>query len=642
MRRLDPIGLLLGAAALPCLLLILLALVRSERALEFAGVRLDASDLRGAMFGVALVAAVASLRFRVPLREWLVGLAAGGPGGASNRGTAAMVLALTAAGFALRIAEIHEYGLSSDESQFVWFAAAENLSDLWRYESTTSPHPPMMFLMLHAIQEFTREIVWLRLPSVLAGTLTIWLAWRFGRELMGPAEGLVLAWLVAFSPSLVELSRVARNYAPGFAFMLLAVLLLARFLRREDWRALAAFGVVSAFAFSWHYVFVGVFGALGLVLGAVLLWRRSPFASWRRAALLNLPLAVVAGSLYWFHLSQLPYLELHLGAYEAMLSIDPAQFARPLFELCQLLGPPRLAGLLLALAVSGGVVLWLRGRRLALLFLVAPLALAYLLSAAGRLPLGGTRHSSYLFPFLFGLVAATVPELLDGCHRLARRFGARAADVGLQARAIVGALVVVVGLASFAAQSLLDHTTPKPQYTPGALAEFLPVAGLSQYGRELIQHYRQRDVERAFEIIDERATDRDAVLFGKVNVFALLLHFELRPVLSPTARQEQRRDIRWITAPGPRRMRREGIRFYFSPAIVFTTPQHLRLGLDQISDVFKLRKIERVWVMLSGWDAHLPRWLEVDYPWIQFDRDLLHESNGRLFVIDADELRKVR
>lgn len=66
-----------------------------------------------------------------------------------------------------------------------------------------------------------------RAPSVVAGTLAIPAAYLLGARLFGPVAGLLAAFLVAFSPDAVAMSRFVRMYAPTQTLVILGAWALA-------------------------------------------------------------------------------------------------------------------------------------------------------------------------------------------------------------------------------------------------------------------------------------------------------------------------------------------------------------------------------------------------------------------------------
>lgn len=78
--------------------------------------------------------------------------------------------------------------------------------------------------------------IWVRLLSVLAGVVAVWLTYLVGREIFSRQAGLWGAAFAAFSPLLVWYSREATMYSLLVALSLLSFYLLARSARRGGWK----------------------------------------------------------------------------------------------------------------------------------------------------------------------------------------------------------------------------------------------------------------------------------------------------------------------------------------------------------------------------------------------------------------------
>lgn len=578
--------------------------------------------------------------YRRELRAWLGHLATGEFDGRDRRAGRVFLAVLIVSGFALRIARIQEYAFSPDEAQFVYFGSADTLEKVWQFVVKHSPHPPANFAMLHYLLEVSWHPLWLRLPSVLGGTFLIWLSHRFGQTLFGPAAGMAMAVLVTFSPALLELSRVCRNYAPGFVFLLLSIHLLVRHLQTDRGRPLAAFAVVAPLAAVWHYVFVVAFLALDLVVAAELLLRRRPWRAWLAVILAHLPFVAVAGFLYLAHISQMTdYLvEFHQTHYAPLLSA--VELAGPFQQVWHYLELSPFAEIFVPLSLLGAFCLLVNGERLAFLVCAVPLAVAYGASWAGQVPLGGSRHSAYLFPFLFGLVASQVPEILSGYRRTAsslRRHLARvvprraapppgagaARGAPLAAPALGAAAVAVLG-AAFAGASLLDYGAEKI-WNP-----FDPDAAR----RELPTWYRLEDVERGFALLEERVGENDLVVLEFQGAVAMRLHYRLRP--------SRVRLKRWEKLTGPIvSYTQNGVTYYVPDGEFISTPGSLAKAVERVLSARHLSDPERVWTIQGGWEFPLAGQLRTHFPEIPFDEEVERDSRGLVFAIEMESLRAV-
>jgi mannosyltransferase len=114
--------------------------------------------------------------------------------------------------------------------------------------------PPLWYVLTWGFSRLfgTGEVA-LRLPSALAGTATVAVAWGIGRELAGRRAAVATAALVAVNPLLVWYSQEARAYG---LFVFLAALSMWCFLRAEEAPTagrLAAFAASGAAALTTHY-----------------------------------------------------------------------------------------------------------------------------------------------------------------------------------------------------------------------------------------------------------------------------------------------------------------------------------------------------------------------------------------------------
>jgi hypothetical protein len=581
--------------------------------------------------------------YRASLQEALRRAADGTSNASDERAARITIGLLLVSGFLLRIARTGEYGLNPDEAQLVWVGAAATLADMWAYETLVSPHPPGIFFLFHYMLQISWDPLWLRLPAVLGGTFSIWLSYRFARELLGARVGVAIAWLVAFSPPLLELSRIARNYAVGFAFIVLALFLFVRFLKTHRWRYFAGYTAAATIAVAWHYFFIVVFIALKLVLAIQLLRQRAPLRSWLGVGAIQLCFAGAMMLLYLQHIAVLPpdLTRMLDFSYRGKAEVGAFALLDQLNSLWHFLAPGWACIPLMILCGVGIVVLAAGRRWLALGFCTLPLLVALGFSWSSTIPLGGSRHSAYLFPFLFLLVACNAPEITTGYRatrsnlaRLAPRLrwlepgGAPslwAAGWGSAAAAALAAL--------FAVGSLLEYNGESDRY---------PFAKGGYQGYELVRRYHQADVERAFELLAEYAGPNDWVLLDFEGAYALRLYFQLRPILRPDEADLIQRDISLIVAGtvGPQRHRHDGVQYYHSGSF------HPELSavwknLKRVRKYYHLKMPRKVWLMQGAWSAPFMERFNLERGRAPIDWRAYDESNGMLLGIKTSRLRSL-
>jgi hypothetical protein len=282
-------------------------------------------------------------------------------------------------------------------------------------------------------------------------------------------------------------------------------------------------------------------------------------------------------------------------------------------EVWEFLAPEALASLLFWVGLAGlGVLLWTR-QWLAASLLALPIALGYVAMAAGKLPLGASRHSVYLFPSLYGLVGAAV-----------------AAPLRLRRVRVVGVLAALAGAAGWAATSLGEYAR---------VAEFVPYAPRQ---RELLTYYRQADVDRAFAILRERAGEHDVVMLTIQGVWTVRVQLATVPLLDPTAAEQAARDIRWALAPrGPYQHVDGRVHYYMSPVGFMFTPESLATAVRDVRRHFGLPAPPRVWVLRTGWELPLAPQFQQRLPAVPVDLGVHRDTSGVLFAVDGAALDRL-
>jgi len=380
-----------------------------------------------------------------------------------------LVVALTVVGLALRAA-VSSQDLFADELSTYWIVSTNDFGGvLSAVNSDAEITPPLSFLLAWLSTQIHLSAEFLRLPSVIAGTLTIPAVFWLGVRTAGRAAALVAAALTALAPFMVYYSAEARGYAVMMAFVVLSTLaLLAAVDRRRAW-AWALYALFSAAAVYTHYTSV-------FVLAAQLGWLLWAHPEARRPALIANACAAAA-YLPWLGgfkndlespttdiLTALQPFDLH----SIRLSLEHWSVGYPygtVIGLRDLPGTPALVLLALAVVLTLGALAWrLQTRqlrfgewpaesRVVLVFLLAlatPVGAA-LFSAIGSTTVFSTRNLAASWP---GLALAS---------------GTLVAWTGPRLRIVVAALAI----ACFAigAAKLLDQRYERPDYS--AVADFI-------------------------------------------------------------------------------------------------------------------------------------------------------------------------
>lgn len=354
--------------------------------------------------------------------------------------------------FVLRWVAAGRHLFGADEVMH-WLDASEpTWSRVWS-EALTQAHPPLFILVESAWATAGDSELWLRLPSVLAGTATVCLLALYARRAFGDRAAVAVALFAALNPMLVTLSAEVRQYALMQSGVAAAFLFQQRFLDEGSRRSLAvSVGCLSlAIASNYSALFAcAALGAHALAHMAAARTTRRRLPLWMAAQ--AVPLALCA-FFYLVHFSQLRGSEMERTAVDGWLrrvhyQPDEGSVGRFLYlrswdlfavqhgfreesNLWSQSGDWVVFGLAWTLALGFVVAAWRWRRSPAFWGAMAAALVAHASMAAAaclqRFPYGHTRHSSVLLLTSLPLFGLAVSELLRG-HRKA---GFAAVGVGV-------------------------------------------------------------------------------------------------------------------------------------------------------------------------------------------------------------------
>jgi len=343
-------------------------------------------------------------------------------------------------GFFLRIRAASGTFLNPDE--MLHFLAANQTSLAAAYRASVgTAHPPLLILVLYLLRSFgTSELV-LRLPSVIAGTVFCWVAFRWLTSLLGQMAGWIGLIFLTFLQPMIELSAEVRQYA-----LLLCLSSLAAYFLERAWGKNSAREMLISFLFLYlamltHFSAILFAGTLGGYSALRLL--REPLSK----GLLALWAAGQAGALallvflYQTHIAPVTRRELAQQSMQALLTKSYFHWGRdhlPLFIFARSFGVfqyvfGQLAvGDVAGLMFFAGAAMLLMGKhtpqparpssREVGIFLLLPFVLNCAAALADLYPYGGTRHSAILAPFAVAGVSFALVRLTG--QRIARGLAA--------------------------------------------------------------------------------------------------------------------------------------------------------------------------------------------------------------------------
>jgi 4-amino-4-deoxy-L-arabinose transferase-like glycosyltransferase len=341
----------------------------------------------------------------------------------STRAENLLPLFVLISGLIARLVQAQKYFLNPDEALHNMLASPSSLRDAYR-AALTNAHPPLLILVLHYWRWLGRSELWLRMPSVLAGTACCWIAYRWLKLVTDRATAVIGLICLAFAPALIELSAEIRQYSLLLFFMAACLCLAERAIRENSLGAMVLFTLALYGALLTHYSSLLFAFTMGIYM-VVRLWpyrhRKGLFTVWLCGQVGGVALAT-----YYIvtHVAHLRENGLATGIAETWLRksiLHPGVDNAAIFVVLQTLRvftylfSHGVVGAVALLTFLAGIASLLRSkspltkksptaRQLALLFGL-PFAANCALALAGLYPYGATRHNAFLAPFAVGGVS---------------------------------------------------------------------------------------------------------------------------------------------------------------------------------------------------------------------------------------------
>lgn len=339
-----------------------------------------------------------------------------------------IVAGIILVGIVFRANLLDAFFLDFDESMHFQAARETTLTDAWR-ASRIHTHPPLAFLVYHFWLNLGDSELMLRLPALLFSITALVFGFLWLKELLGPRSALVGLAFLTFSMPMIHLGAQMRSYTLLLTLFFAALYLQERFLRTHSNVVLAGSGCCLALAMLTHYSAAWLMLVLGLLITLHVISGTLPRRAIMSWVILQVMLLCLCTALYFGHVRQFVKSETQTAMWDFWLidsSFNPTT-THPVYlammrvvEYIQYTAGP-LWFLITVLVVVGSIVLlkkgyhesgvkWIAFERSLLVLL--PMAVAMLLFHFRLYPVGHTRHSMWLIPFLaLGVSAATFPVL---------------------------------------------------------------------------------------------------------------------------------------------------------------------------------------------------------------------------------------
>jgi len=163
---------------------------------------------------------------------------------------------ITLAGLLLRLNHLGTESITADEVSALLRLQFNSLGEMLEGGVRPDGHPAFTQVLLWFwIKLFGNSEFAIRLPFVLMGTASIWLAGQTARRWFGVACALATASALAFLQFPIIYSQLARPYAAGLFFTMLAAYFVSRFgeEKKVNWKHIVGFAIAGAGAAYSHY-----------------------------------------------------------------------------------------------------------------------------------------------------------------------------------------------------------------------------------------------------------------------------------------------------------------------------------------------------------------------------------------------------
>jgi glucuronoarabinoxylan endo-1,4-beta-xylanase len=334
-----------------------------------------------------------------------------------------LALGMITAAFAIRFAYADYCYLNPDEATHFYAARASTWFETYK-AAFMQAHPPLFILVLHGILFLGRTELILRLPSLVCGTVALWLTFAWIRRSLGEIPALAGLGFLALSPSAISASTEVRQYGLLLCFVCGALYATERTFSERSTMWATAQGLCLVGALLTHYtatVFLACLGFYVLIRSLLYAVPRRIFVA---LCLSQLSLLTLLGWLYFGHVrgsiqfgrgSSMDYLQ----PYYAAANESPLAFTWRTISgtFLYAAGDRRLAFLFMLVFLAGlGSLLTGRTRapRLTTLLIVSPFAVGFVAAIYQVFPFAGSRHQTYLLPFLAAGISAAFACLQPG------------------------------------------------------------------------------------------------------------------------------------------------------------------------------------------------------------------------------------
>lgn len=172
----------------------------------------------------------------------------------------------------LRIWNVGELSMSNDELSALFRLEASSIAELWQKGVMVDGHPAFVQTFLYLwLQIFPQDPLMIRLPFVLAGVFSVFFAYRIALKQVGEGAALLTSVTMACMQYFIIYSQLARPYAFGLLFTLMAYDAWSRCMLEKDrklglidWLYFLMSSVLAMYTHYFSFLMVILLGVAGL------------------------------------------------------------------------------------------------------------------------------------------------------------------------------------------------------------------------------------------------------------------------------------------------------------------------------------------------------------------------------------------
>lgn len=172
-----------------------------------------------------------------------------------------IILAISTAGFLLRMFQLGKKSISFDEFYSVTIASEKSFGKMITLFTSTEVHPPLYHFLLHFWLTLGKSELILRLPSVVFGTLIVIATYCLGKVLFNKKVGAIAAFITAISPFQVVHSQEVRMYTMVTLLVVLSFIFLLFAMNKGGVRYWIGYVMTIVLAMYTHYYAILILAA---------------------------------------------------------------------------------------------------------------------------------------------------------------------------------------------------------------------------------------------------------------------------------------------------------------------------------------------------------------------------------------------